>query len=506
MLPSKRETVDSTASWFSADSNLMNYSIPKQPLQQQGIDEAITFTTSNSPLINRRMSIADNGSTKREIQSGDADTRTRQLEAQIESLTLQNVKLQRTNRLLKVDTDDLIKQKTDPLEKTIQELTIANVKLQRTARLLQQEVDEKTKELNKLKEDHIIKMKSVGPEYEFLVQNINLLQRQIAGQPICEDTCCFTMQPIDQSTMVMTLPSTTSSSASSLFSSSSEREEPERDHQDFTESLSVEAQHICRPVIHSTVSQGSYASELEKRIIGLQRFIEDLDLEKEQILKQQSYKDNDIETLKRELRIKDEIVSQLEQDFMGMEDQLEQLQKELQEQSTYSSPPSIHRPDSTASTATTMIALTGSRSLSPPTHKTYSLLSHASLPNDPQRQSQRLMESKRKSLAIKDVHLLEEMLKDDLQEFDGGRPSSFDSQNQRISFVSAAESFTLSKDIVDDSTHEQYTPQEATRRQSAGTEMEMYFMAKEDHRGHSAGHSLKRKAKSHWMRISNLHV
>ncbi|KAG1178125.1 hypothetical protein G6F70_003593 [Rhizopus microsporus] len=322
---------DMSESRFSVNSNLMNYSIPTET----GVDH------------------------KREIKQGDSDTRTRQLEAQIEQLTLQNVKLQRTNRLLKVDTDNLIEQRTSPLEKMIEELTIANIKLQRTTRLLQQELDEKTEQLNRLKENQILQMKSVGPEYEFLVQNINLLQRQLAGHPICEGTCCFTMKPVDHSTMVMTLPSTDND-------------------EDGEEEL--EAQHICRPVIHSDISQGSYATELEHRIIRLEQIIEELDQEKEQILRQQSYKDNDLETLKKELKIKDEIVSQLEQDFMCLEDQLEHLQKQLQEKGT----DGMNRPSSSL------------------------------IPQDLKRQSQLLMESKRRSLAIKDTHLLEQMLKGDL--------------------------------------------------------------------------------------------
>lgn len=90
------------------------------------------------------------------------------------------MKLQRTNRLLKVDTDNLIEQKTRPLEQTIKDLTMANVRLQRASRLLQMEVEEKKKELNDYKQNQILKMKSVGPEYEFLVQMINLLQRQVS--------------------------------------------------------------------------------------------------------------------------------------------------------------------------------------------------------------------------------------------------------------------------------------------------------------------------------------
>ena len=116
---------------------------------------------------------------KREIQQGNSSTRARQLEAQIETLTLQNVKLQRTNRLLKVDTDNLVKQKTQPLEQTIRELTLSNVQLQRATRLLQQEVEEKSTTLENFKREQIMQMKSVGPEYEYLVQMVNLLHRQV---------------------------------------------------------------------------------------------------------------------------------------------------------------------------------------------------------------------------------------------------------------------------------------------------------------------------------------
>ncbi|KAI7907603.1 translation initiation factor eIF3 subunit-domain-containing protein [Cokeromyces recurvatus] len=327
----------------------MNYSIPT------GFNEK----RLSPPIHNKNR--------KREIQSGDSDTRLRQLEAQVEQLTLQNVKLQRTNRLLKIDTDNLIEQRTSPLEKTIEELTIVNVKLQRLSRLLQLELDEKTKELNEFKQNQILQMKSVGPEYEFLVQNINLLQRQIAGRPICDDTCCFTMKPIDQSTMVMTLPST--------------------NNDEITENEAIEAQHICRPIIHSNISQGSYAIELEKKIYHLNQAIEELYEEKDQMFRQQSLKDNDFETLKKELRIKDEIVTQLEQDFMGLEDQIEHLQKVLQDQSY------TNNDDNTCSLIT-----------SPPITQ-----------SDPKRQSYMLMESKRRSLAIKDTELLEQMLRGDLE-------------------------------------------------------------------------------------------
>lgn len=154
---------------FSANSNLMNYSIPKAAEQQQPAKPVVRDDTESS---------------KREVRRGNSSTRTRQLESQIEALTLQNVKLQRTNRLLKIDTDNLIKQKTQPLEQTIRELTFANVQLQRATRLLQQDLEEKTAVMEQYKQEQITKMKSVGPEYEFLVQMVNLLHRQVRCQSL----------------------------------------------------------------------------------------------------------------------------------------------------------------------------------------------------------------------------------------------------------------------------------------------------------------------------------
>ncbi|OAD66492.1 hypothetical protein PHYBLDRAFT_74145, partial [Phycomyces blakesleeanus NRRL 1555(-)] len=181
-------------------------------------------------------------------------------------------------------------------------LTLNNVQLQRVTRLLQQDLEEKTKQMLRIQCDQIMQMKNVGPEYEFLVQMVNLLHRQISGEPTCEDTCCYTLAPIDQSSMVMTLP-------------------PENDDQE------MEAQHICRPIVHSSISQGSYAIELENKIVRLEQIIDQLEEDKEAAQCQQEYKDNDIEMLKKELRIKDEIVSQLEQDFMTLEEQLANLQR-----------------------------------------------------------------------------------------------------------------------------------------------------------------------------------
>lgn len=119
------------------------------------------------------------------------------------------------------------------------------------------------------------------------------------------------MKPIDQSSMVMTLPD----------------QHREEDSASSSDEDILEAQHICRPVIHSSISQGSYAVELENKIHRLEYLIEELDQEKEVLLRHQSIKENDVETLKKELKIKDAIVSQLEEDFMHLEDQVTHLHK-----------------------------------------------------------------------------------------------------------------------------------------------------------------------------------
>ncbi|KAI8089596.1 uncharacterized protein BX664DRAFT_280669 [Halteromyces radiatus] len=341
-----------TPTRFSVNSNLMNYSIPKNNNNNNNNESEITYY-QNKMTTDRRT-----------IQEGSSDTRTRQLEAQIEALTLSNVKLQRANRLLKVDTDNLIEQKTQPLNATIRELTFNNVQLQRTTRLLQQDLEDKNAKLNQFQSDQVLSMKTVGPEYEYLVQMINLLHRQINGDANCEEVCCYTSAPVDQSTVVMTLPP-------------ENEEKQQHEDGDDDEQAGMEAQHICRPVIHSSISQGSYAAELERKLSQLEQIIDELETEKETLLRQQSYKDDDIQMLKKELQIKDEIVSQLEQDFMELEEKLTMLQKELDHRSMHHH----HSP---------------------------------SPPPDPKRQSQMLMESKRRSLAIKDTDLLEKMLRGDL--------------------------------------------------------------------------------------------
>ncbi|CAO3598192.1 unnamed protein product [Absidia cylindrospora] len=314
----------------------MNYSIPKN---------------SNEPTADmaQLLTLNNHANHKRDIQQGNAYTRARQLEAQVEALTLSNVKLQRSNRLLKVDTDNIIEQKTQPLQSTIRELTLNNIQLQQSTRLLQQDLEEKTLQLNQYQTDQVVSMKSVGPEYEYLVQMINVLHRQINGDVNCEETCCYTVAPVGHRS-------------------------------------STNSQHSCRPVIHSMISQGSYATELEHKIAHLEHIIDELTAEKESMTHQQSYKDDDLQTLKSELEMKDAIVSQLEQDFMDLENKLTVIQKNLEytdyHHASPSPPPDDDQDDDDDDDD-----------------------------DDPARQSHMLMESKRRTLAIKDTELLEKILR-----------------------------------------------------------------------------------------------
>ncbi|CAO3609252.1 unnamed protein product [Cunninghamella echinulata] len=97
----------------------------------------------------------------------------------IQSLTLENAKLQRANRILKVDREAWLQEQIQPLDEHIRELTVANIRWQRASRLLQQELDESQKELKTLKENQLQSStltSSMGPEYQYLVNMVHFLQ------------------------------------------------------------------------------------------------------------------------------------------------------------------------------------------------------------------------------------------------------------------------------------------------------------------------------------------
>ncbi|KAI8328493.1 hypothetical protein BC941DRAFT_488909 [Chlamydoabsidia padenii] len=97
----------------------------------------------------------------------------------IDHLTLENAKLQRANRLLKVDREEWLEKRIQPMEQHIRNLTISNVRWQRAANLLQQEVEECRDQMAALKLNQTLYQKT-GPEYDFLVNRIHQLQAQIS--------------------------------------------------------------------------------------------------------------------------------------------------------------------------------------------------------------------------------------------------------------------------------------------------------------------------------------
>lgn len=119
-------------------------------------------------------------------------------------------------------------------------------------------------------------MKSVGPEYEYLVQVVNLLYRQSAGKSNCEETCCFTEKKSTRT---------------------------------------KQQQHYCRPTIKSHIQGGALVSRLEQENYQLMHDRDSLFT----LLQDKEY----------ELKVKDDIVKQLERDFTKMELEVSDLQKVL---------------------------------------------------------------------------------------------------------------------------------------------------------------------------------
>ncbi|ORY93556.1 hypothetical protein BCR43DRAFT_497139 [Syncephalastrum racemosum] len=268
---------------ISTDHSFVNYSIPLHD-----------SSPSSLPTLEQP---------RRPVPAGSADARLRELENEIEKLTLSNIRLLRTNRILKLDCDRIVDEQTSELREEIAHLRHQNVRLQRNNRLLQDDLKQRMQEMNQMRDDQIRKMKNVGPEYEYLVQMINLLYRQLQGKSTCDETCCFTNKPLDQGFSVLTLP-------------------PESEEQ------RPEPQHICRPSVQSHISGGSLACAAQQEIAMLRQELEEMRNDKENLYDMLHEKEDDLETLKCELKMKDNIVTQLEKDFERMELEVVDLQKD----------------------------------------------------------------------------------------------------------------------------------------------------------------------------------
>lgn len=79
-----------------------------------------------------------------EPQQQQEENRLKQLYNQIEQLTLTNARLVRANRMLKLDCDRIVEEKTLELRQALKLSIEQNIRLQRSNRLLQYEYQQKS--------------------------------------------------------------------------------------------------------------------------------------------------------------------------------------------------------------------------------------------------------------------------------------------------------------------------------------------------------------------------
>ncbi|KAI8886020.1 hypothetical protein K501DRAFT_178687 [Backusella circina FSU 941] len=206
------------------------------------------------------------------MYSGDQEDRINQLSQQVESLSLANARLMRTNRVLKLDSEKLLDQKAGEVKQALKVMTERNIRLQRAARLLKDEYDIQTQELNMMKQNQLhSNTNKIGPEYEYL----------LAGKPQCTETCCFTERPLSKE------------------------------------------KHNCRPHLSSHLSEPTLEQENDQ----LRDSIDTLMKDRDALYQLLNDKEQSNKALEYELSVKDGIVKQLEQDFEKMEIEVNHLQK-----------------------------------------------------------------------------------------------------------------------------------------------------------------------------------
>ncbi|KAI8367241.1 hypothetical protein BD560DRAFT_399647 [Blakeslea trispora] len=235
----------------------------------------------------------------RKIYSGEHETMLKHLYGQIEQLTLSNARLVRANRVLKLECDRIVEEKTAQLQQALKVSVEQNIRLQRANRILQDEYTVQTEKLNHIKQDQIRQMKI-----------------QLAGKTPCDATCCFTgkssKEKHEESSPPVTLTSAPPSPSSSRPASTT----------------SVPNRHMCRPIIKSHIPGGNLAVALEQENNQLRDGMDILMNDRDALYQLLKDKEEDNETLKHELKVKDDIVKQLENDFEKMELEVTDLQKD----------------------------------------------------------------------------------------------------------------------------------------------------------------------------------
>ncbi|CAO3697974.1 unnamed protein product [Rhizopus stolonifer] len=229
--------------------------------------------------------------TEPRIKDEEQDARQRQLIQQIDHLKVTNVRLKRANSILKTESDRRVKEETTGLKQALKSLVEQNIRLQRSNRLLRDDFDTLREELKNVKQIQIQKMTHIGPEYEYLVQMVNALYKQLlSNESRCLKSCCFTGSP--------------------TITNENER-------------------HTCRPIIKSHLPTELKESRLETENIQLKDTMGSLINEKEELTGLINGKDEDNKALRYQLKLKDDIVKQLESDFNQMALDMNDLQKSL---------------------------------------------------------------------------------------------------------------------------------------------------------------------------------
>ncbi|KAL1924539.1 uncharacterized protein VTP21DRAFT_4193 [Calcarisporiella thermophila] len=213
--------------------------------------------------------------------SGQDATRIRQLEQHIEQLTLQNVRLQRTNRLLKADADTAIAATQHAMEEEQDRLRLQIVRLQRSNRLLSQELDENVHEIRRLKKEEDV---GLAKEYQFLAEKVEFLHRQLVGENL------RAKPPAECKTEKR----------------DSRARELEKNHEQASE-WEEKYEKLLQKY-----------QELEQRHLCLQNSLAEAEQRFQDKLSEEEY-------LRKELEIKDQVVAQMEASFTEMEEEYELL-------------------------------------------------------------------------------------------------------------------------------------------------------------------------------------
>ncbi|KAG1463300.1 hypothetical protein G6F46_000629 [Rhizopus delemar] len=79
--------------------------------------------------------------TEPKIKNEDQEARIRQLNQQIDHLTVTNARLKRANHILKTDSDRRVEEETAELKQALKNLVEQNIRLQRSNRLLRDDMD-----------------------------------------------------------------------------------------------------------------------------------------------------------------------------------------------------------------------------------------------------------------------------------------------------------------------------------------------------------------------------